>query len=218
MCASDYPSVVTLQEKLEGIPSRPGVYLFKDKEGRIIYVGKARALRDRVRSYFQPSRPLDPRRDSLVSEISDLELVLTDTEMEALALENNLIKRHRPRYNVLLRDDKNHPYLKLTLGEEYPRLYVVRRPAEDQNAYGGPYIPASLSRKTASLVHKTFGVRSCKETLNGCRPRPCLQHDIKRCLAPCVAEICSLERYRLACEDARLFLEGRTDSVIRRLR
>jgi excinuclease ABC subunit C len=154
----------------------------------------------------------------MVAEIVDLDLVLTDTEMEALALENNLIKRHKPRYNVLLRDDKNHPYLKLTLGEEYPRLHVVRRPAEDRNAYGGPYIPASLSRKTASLVHKVFGVRSCKETLDGRRPRPCLQYQIRRCIAPCVAEICSLERYRRACDDARLFLEGRTDEVLKRLR
>jgi excinuclease ABC subunit C len=208
---------MVLDGKLERVPARPGVYLFKSREGAILYVGKGRVLRDRVRSYFQASRNPDPRRTSMVAEIADLELVLTDTEMEALALENNLIKRHKPRYNVLLRDDKNHPYLKLTLAEEYPRLYVVRRPGEDGNAYGGPYIPASMGRKTASLVHKLFGVRSCKETLNGRRPRPCLQHQIGRCIAPCVAEICSLERYRRACEDARLFLEGRTEEVVRRL-
>jgi excinuclease ABC subunit C len=207
-----------LSEKLEAVPARPGVYLFKDADGAILYVGKARALRDRVRSYFQASRPPDPRRDAMLAEIADLDLVLTDTEMEALALENNLIKRHRPRFNVLLRDDKNHPYLKLTLSEEYPRLYVVRRPAEDGNAYGGPYIPASLGRKTAGLVRKLFGVRSCREVLNGKRPRPCLQYQIKRCLAPCVAEICSLDRYRASTESARLFLEGRTDEVVRRLR
>ena len=138
--------------------------------------------------------------------------------MEALALENNLIKRHQPPYNVRLRDDKNHPYLRLTLAEEYPRLYVVRRPGEDGNAYGGPYIPASLGRKTAALVRRLFGIRSCKETLNGRRARPCLQYQIKRCLAPCVAEICSIERYRRSCDDARLFLEGRTEEVTRRLR
>jgi len=207
-----------LREKLAAVPVRPGVYLFKDRSGAIVYVGKARVLRDRVRSYFQAARPGDPRRDSLLGDISDLELVLTDTEMEALALENNLIKRHRPRYNVLLRDDKNHPYLKLTLAEEYPRLHVVRRPGEDGNAYGGPYIPASMGRKTAALIHRLFGVRSCKETLNGRRPRPCLQYQIGRCLAPCVAEICSLPRYREACEDARLFLEGRSDEVLARLK
>lgn len=209
---------MALREKLDNLPVRPGVYLFKDTSGRILYVGKARVLRDRVRSYFQASRPRDPRLELLIAEIADLDLVLTDSEMEALALENNLIKRHRPHYNVLLRDDKNHPYLKLTLAEDYPRVYVVRRPAEDGNAYGGPYIPASLGRKTAALVHKLFGVRSCKETLNGRRPRPCLQHQIQRCIAPCVAEVCSLDRYRRASEDARLFLEGRTEEVVRRFR
>jgi excinuclease ABC subunit C len=175
-------------------------------------------LRDRVRSYFQASRPSELHKTRMVGEIVDLELVVTDSEMEALALENNLIKRHQPPYNVRLRDDKNHPYLKLTLAEEYPRLHVVRRPAEDGNAYGGPYIPASLGRRTAGLVRKLFGIRTCKETLDGKRSRPCLQYQIKRCAAPCVAELCSIERYRRSCEDARLFLEGRTEEVTRRLR
>jgi excinuclease ABC subunit C len=209
---------MALAEKLEQLPSRPGVYLFKDAAGAILYVGKARVLRDRVRSYFQASRPTELHKARMVEEIADLELVVTDSEMEALALENNLIKRHKPPYNVRLRDDKNHPYLKLTLAEEYPRLYVVRRPSEDGSAYGGPYIPASLGRKTAGLVRKLFGIRSCKETLDGRRPRPCLQHQIGRCLAPCVALVCSPERYRRSCEDARLFLEGRTEDVVRRLR
>ena len=209
---------LALKEKLETLPTQPGVYLFKDREGGVLYVGKARVLRDRVRQYFQAARPADPWRDALIAEIADLDLVLTDSEMEALALENNFIKRHQPRFNVLLRDDKNHPYLKLTLAEEYPRLYVVRKVAEDENAYGGPYIPASLGRRTASLTHKIFGVRSCKEVLNGRRPRPCLQFQIGRCIAPCVAEVCSLDRYRQACDDARLFLEGRTEEVVRRLR
>jgi excinuclease ABC subunit C len=208
---------VALAEKLEQLPSRPGVYLFKGADGAILYVGKARVLRDRVRSYFQASRPTEIHKSRMAEEIADLDLVVTDSEMEALALENNLIKRHKPPYNLRLRDDKNHPYLKLTLAEEYPRLHVVRRPSEDGNAYGGPYIPASLGRKTASLVRKLFGIRSCKETLDGRRPRPCLQYQIKRCLAPCVAETCSLERYRRSCEDARLFLEGRTEEVVRRL-
>jgi len=209
---------VALKEKLETLPVKPGVYLFKDKDGTVLYVGKARVLRDRVRSYFQASRPIDPNRGDLVGAVADVDLVLTDSEMEALALENNFIKRHRPRYNVLLRDDKNHPYLKLTLGEEYPRMYVVRRPLDDENAYGGPYIPASMARRTSALVRKVFGIRSCKEELNGRRPRPCLQYQIKRCLAPCVSEICTIERYRQSAEDARLFLEGRTEEVVRRLR
>ena len=208
---------MALAEKLEQLPIRPGVYLFKDGEGQILYVGKARVLRDRVRSYFQASRPTEFHKARMVEEIADLDLVVTDSEMEALALENNLIKRHKPPYNVRLRDDKNHPYLKLTLAEEYPRLYVVRRPSDDTNAYGGPYIPASLGRRTAGLVRKLFGIRSCKETLNGRRPRPCLQHQIGRCLAPCVASICALDRYRRSCDDARLLLEGRTDEVVRRL-
>jgi excinuclease ABC subunit C len=209
---------VALADKLDQLPNRPGVYLFKDAGGQVIYVGKARVLRDRVRSYFQASRPAELHKGRMVEDVADLELVVTDTEMEALALENNLIKRHKPLYNVRLRDDKNHPYLRLTLREDYPRLYVVRRPSEDGDAYGGPYIPASLGRKTAGLVRKVFGIRSCKETLNGRRPRPCLQYQIKRCLAPCVAEVCSLETYRQSCEDARLFLEGRTEEVVRRLR
>ena len=168
--ARTYNPFVGLAEKLDTLPLRPGVYLFKDAAGEILYVGKARVLRDRVRSYFQASRPTEFHKSRMVADIADLDLVVTDSEMEALALENNLIKRHQPLYNVRLRDDKNHPYLKLTLAEEYPRLYVVRRPAEDGNAYGGPYIPASLGRKTSGLVRKLFGIRSCKETLE--RPAP----------------------------------------------
>ncbi len=209
---------MALKEKLETLPTQPGVYLFKDREGAVLYVGKARVLRDRVRQYFQAGRPGDPWRDALVDEIADVDMVLTDSEMEALALENNFIKRHQPRFNVLLRDDKNHPYLKLTLSEEYPRLHVVRRVGGNDDAYGGPYIPALLGRRTAALTHKIFGVRSCKEVLNGHRSRPCLQYQIGRCIAPCVVEICSLERYRQASEDAGLFLEGRTEEVLRRLR
>ena len=215
---SGHNRVVALAEKLETLPTRPGVYLFKDGSGAIIYVGKARVLRDRVRSYFQAGGPEDPRKMQMVTEVADLDLVVTDTEVEALALENNLIKRHRPPYNVLLRDDKNHPYLKLTLNEEYPRLQVVRRVAEDGAAYGGPYIPPSLGRQTAALIHKLFGVRSCRERLDGRRGRPCLQHQIGRCIAPCVASVCALSTYRQACEDARLFLEGHLDEVVQRLR
>lgn len=209
---------MALTEKLAGVPNRPGVYLFKDSAGNVLYVGKARVLRDRVRSYFQSGRPMELHKRELVELIDDLDLVVTDTEMEALALENNLIKRHRPPYNVRLRDDKNHPYLKLTLAEDYPRLHVVRRPGEDGNAYGGPYIPASLARKTAALVHRLFGVRSCREKLDGRRARPCLQYQIKRCVAPCVADLQPLHLYREACQDARLFLEGRTDEIVRRLK
>jgi excinuclease ABC subunit C len=207
-----------LDEKLEQLPISPGVYMFKSAEGTVIYVGKARVLRNRVRSYFQAGHEGAFLKVSMVAEINDLDILVTDSESEALALENNLIKRHQPPYNVLLRDDKNHPYLKLTLGETYPRLHIVRKVAEDKSAYGGPYIPAHVGRKTASLVHRVFGVRSCREKLDGSRPRPCLQYQIHRCIAPCVASICSLEDYRKSCADAAKFLEGRTDEVLKDLR
>jgi excinuclease ABC subunit C len=209
---------MSVREKLGALPARPGVYIFHDDSGRILYVGKARSLRDRARSYFQSKRPLDPHKQSLVSAIADLEVIVTDSEVEAVALENNLIKRHRPPYNVLLRDDKNHPYLRLTLAEEYPRLHVVRRVDRDGSAYGGPYIPASLSRRTAVVIHRVFGVRSCRERLDGRRHRTCLQHQIGRCLAPCVESICPLERYRRSCEDARRFLAGDIDGLVAPLR
>ncbi len=207
-----------LDAKLEQLPTSPGVYMFKNAEGTIIYVGKALVLKNRVRSYFLASHGGAFHKASMVAEIADLEILVTDSEGEALALENNLIKRHQPPYNVLLRDDKNHPYLKLTLGEAYPRLHIVRKVAEDKSAYGGPYIPAHLGRKTASLVHRVFGVRSCREKLDGNRGRPCLQFQIHRCLAPCVATLCSLEDYRKSCVDAARFLEGRTDEVLKDLR
>jgi excinuclease ABC subunit C len=207
-----------LRQKLEDLPRSAGVYLFKGHGGEILYVGKARALRSRVRSYFQEARVDSPRLDRLVDRIEDVEIVVTDTEREALVLENSLIKTHKPRFNVLLRDDKNHPYLKLTLEEEYPRLYVVRHPGSDGNVYAGPFVPASMARKTSNLVHRLFGIRNCKERLDGKRPRPCLQYQIHRCIAPCVDTIVSLETYRKAAEDARLFLEGRNDDLITSLR
>ena len=163
-----------LRKKLEELPRTAGVYLFKGHGGEILYVGKARSLRSRVRSYFQDARVDSPRLDRLVDRIEDVQVVITDTEREALVLENSFIKTHKPRFNVLLRDDKNHPFLKLTLEEGYPRLYIVRHPGSDGNVYSGPYVPASLARKTANLVHRLFGIRNCKEKLDGKRPRPCL--------------------------------------------
>ncbi|HSF19996.1 MAG TPA: excinuclease ABC subunit UvrC [Vicinamibacteria bacterium] len=207
-----------LRTKLEDLPKSSGVYLFKGTGGEILYVGKARSLRSRVRSYFQNARVDSPRLDRLVERIEDVEVVVTDTEREALVLENSLIKTHKPRFNVLLRDDKNHPYLKLTLNETYPRLYVVRQPANDGDCYSGPYVPASLARKTANLVHRLFGVRNCTEKLDGKRARPCLQYQIKRCVAPCVDTIISLDDYHRAVDDARLFLEGKNDDLITSLR
>jgi excinuclease ABC subunit C len=206
-----------LVQKLVELPASPGVYLFRGRGGEILYVGKARSLRDRVRSYFHDSRVDSPRLDRLVARIEDVDVVATDTEREALVLENNLIKTHKPRYNVLLRDDKNHPYLKLTVGETYPRLYVVRRPGDDA-VYSGPYVPASLARKTLNLAHRLFGIRNCNEKLDGHRPRPCLQYQIKRCIAPCVETIASLDVYRRAVERARLFLEGKNEDLVASLK
>jgi excinuclease ABC subunit C len=207
-----------LRKKLEDLPRSAGVYLFKGHGAEILYVGKARSLRSRVRSYFQEARVDSPRLDRLVDRVEDVEIVITDTEREALVLENSLIKTHKPRFNVLLRDDKNHPFLKLTLEESYPRLYIVRQPGSDGNVYSGPYVPASLARKTANLVHRLFGIRNCKEKLDGKRPRPCLQYQIHRCIAPCVDAIVSLDTYRKAADDARLFLEGRNDDLIASLK
>ncbi len=207
-----------LAQKLAELPSTPGVYLFRGRGGQILYVGKARSLKDRVRSYFQGSRIDSPRLDRLIESIRDLEVVATDTEREALVLENSLIKSHKPRYNVLLRDDKNHPYLKLTVGEDYPRVYVVRRPGTDGEVYSGPYVPASLARKTQNLVHRLFGIRNCNEKLDGHRPRPCLQYQIKRCVAPCVESIATLEEYKKTVASARLFLEGKNDDLVSSLK
>jgi excinuclease ABC subunit C len=203
-----------VSQKLAELPSAPGVYLFRGRGGQILYVGKARSLRDRVRSYFQESRVESPKLDRLVESIEDLEVIATDTEREALVLENNLVKTHKPRYNVLLRDDKNHPYLKLTVDETYPRIYVVRRAGDDGATYSGPYVPASLARKTMNLVHRLFGIRNCNEKLDGHRPRPCLQYQIKRCMAPCVERIAGLDTYRKTAESARLFLEGKNDDLV----
>ena len=207
-----------LQQKLDELPQSSGVYMFRGQGGEILYVGKALSLKSRVRSYFQEARVDSPRLDRLVERLLDVEVVVTDTEREALVLENSLIKTHKPRFNVLLRDDKNHPYLKLTLNEGYPRLYVVRQPGSDGAVYSGPYVPASLARKTANLVHRLFGIRNCREKLNGKRPRPCLQYQIKRCIAPCVDEIVTLAEYRKAAEDAKLFLEGKNDALIASLK
>jgi excinuclease ABC subunit C len=209
---------VDLAKKLDELPHSSGVYLFRGHGSEILYVGKARSLKSRVRSYFQEARVDSPRLDRLVERIEDVEIVLTDTEREALVLENSLIKTHKPRFNVLLRDDKNHPYLKLTLGETYPRLYVVRQPGGDDHVYAGPYVPASLARKSANLAHRLFGIRNCTEKLDGKRPRPCLQYQIHRCIAPCVDSIVSLEEYRRAAEHAALFLEGKNDDLIASLK
>ncbi len=206
-----------LKPQIQRLPEQPGVYLFLSPAGETLYVGKARSLRDRVRSYLGADG-LNPRIDALLAEAAALDTIVTDSVVEALALENNLIKQRHPRYNILLRDDKNYPYLQLTTSEGCPRVLVARGVARDGNVYAGPFMPASLARRTMGLTHRLFGIRSCNEEINGRRSRPCLEYDIKRCIAPCVASVCSPERYARAVADTRLFLEGRNDELIEALR
>jgi excinuclease ABC subunit C len=206
-----------LKTQIARLPEQPGVYLYSNGEGETLYVGKARVLRDRVRSYLG-AYGTSPRIDALLDEAERLEVIVTDSVVEALALENNLIKQRAPKYNILLRDDKTYPYLQLTSGEAFPRVLVARRVERDDHFYAGPFMPASLARRTMSLTHKLFGIRSCNEAITGERPRPCLEFDIKRCIAPCVRALCSEDEYRLAVGHTKLFLEGRNDELLITLR
>ena len=205
-------SIRDLREEIGRLPEQPGVYLYYNRGGETIYVGRARALRDRVRSYLG-AYGTSPKTDALLSEVARLEVIVTDSLVEALALENNLIKQRAPRFNILLRDDKNYPYLQVTTAERFPRVLVARQVARDGNYYAGPFLPATFARRTMSLTHRLFGIRSCNEVITGNRGRPCLEYDIKRCIAPCVSEICSETEYSEAVEHTRLFLEGRTEEV-----
>ena len=207
----------TLGTKLRAIPAGPGVYLYKDSLGDIIYVGKAKSLRNRVRSYFQESRSLDERKDQMMAAIADVEFIVTDTEGEALALENNLIKQNTPKYNVLLRDDKTYPYIKLTVNEPYPKALITRRVRKDGALYFGPFLPGGLARKTLRLVERYFLIRNCNIRIDGNRPRPCLQYYINRCLGPCVSELASRETYADAVSDVQMFLEGKGRDLVLRL-
>jgi excinuclease ABC subunit C len=206
-----------LKAQIARLPEQPGVYVFFNAAGDTLYVGKARVLRDRVRSYLG-AHGMSPRIDALLDDAYRLEFIVTDSVMEALALENHLIKQRSPRYNILLRDDKNYPYLQLTTGEAFPRVLVARRVERDDHYYAGPFLPASLGRRTMALTHRLFGIRSCNETITGERGRPCLEYDIKRCIAPCVRELCSPDEYRVAVEHTKLFLEGRNDELMTTLR
>src|SRR5687767_15977113 len=206
-----------LKEQIARLPEQPGVYVWANAAGEVLYVGKARSLRDRVRSYLG-AQGLSPRHDALLDEIGRLEVIVTDSVMEALALENNLIKQRSPKYNILLRDDKNYPYLQLTTSEAFPRVLVARRVEKGADFYAGPFLPAKLARRTMGLSHRLFGIRSCNEVITGARARPCLEFDIKRCIAPCVVEICSEERYGVAVASTKLLLEGRNDELAATLR
>ena len=200
---------VDLREKAESLPSSPGVYLFRDARGTVLYVGMSVALRSRVRSYFSEARGGDPKTSALVAAAADFDYIVVDNEREALALENNLIKQYQPKYNVLLRDDKTYPYIKFTAGEKFPRVYVTRRLKKDGSLYFGPYFPASLAYRIVKLVHKWFKVPSCTVDLTRAHTRPCLEYFIHRCHGPCVPGLVTDERYAEAARDVRLFLDGR---------
>src|SRR5437016_5202613 len=207
-----------LIEKIRSLPTQPGVYMYKNAAGEVIYVGKAKSLRARVRSYFNEGvGEADAKTGSLLREALDVEYIVVANNKEALALENHLIKQKKPRFNILLRDDKIYPYVKLTLGEGSPRVYVTRRLKKDGSAYYGPFFPANLAYRIVDLIHRNFLVPSCYVDLNRTHPRPCLQFHIKRCLGPCVAELTTPEIYQEAVRDVRMFLEGRQSDLSKSL-
>ncbi len=204
-------------EKIRTLPTQPGVYLYKNAEGEVIYVGKAKNLRSRVRSYLLEASQANAKTGSLMREAVDLDYILVANEQEALALENNLIKQRHPRFNILLRDDKTYPYVKLTLADRYPKVFVTRRLRKDGSAYYGPYFPGNLAYRIVELIHRSFLIPSCKVDLSRYHPRACLQYYIHRCLGPCVDGLTTPETYAQAVRDAQLFLEGRAADLERTL-
>jgi excinuclease ABC subunit C len=207
-----------LSQKIRTLPTSPGVYLYKNVAGEVIYIGKAKNLRSRVASYFHEGRWEDAKTGTLVREAVDVDYLVVANNKEALALENHLIKQKKPRFNILLRDDKTYPYVKLTMGERFPRVYVTRRLRKDGSAYFGPYFPANLAYRIVDLIHRHFLVPSCKVDLTRFHPRPCLQFYIKRCLGPCVQELTTPDIYTEAVRDVKLFLEGRQTDLVKSLR
>ncbi|MGC2581862.1 MAG: excinuclease ABC subunit UvrC, partial [Acidobacteriaceae bacterium] len=199
-----------MQEKIRTLPTRPGVYLYKNADGEVIYVGKAKNLRSRVRSYLLEASQANAKTGSLMRDAVEVDYILVDNEHEALALENNLIKQRKPRFNILLRDDKTYPYVKLTLADRYPKVFVTRRLRRDGSAFYGPYFPGNLAYRVVDLIHRSFLLPSCKVDLSRDHPRPCLQYYIGRCLGPCVKDLTTPAIYAEAVRDAQMFLEGRT--------
>jgi excinuclease ABC subunit C len=206
-----------LEQQLNSLPTKPGVYLLKDEAGAILYVGKGLNLRNRVRSYFSTPQALSPKLQRMVAKVRDIDCIITDSEQEATILECNLIKRHHPHYNVRLKDDKNYPYLKININEEWPRLYITRRFEDDSARYFGPFASAGSLRKTLDLVKKIFPYRSCNKKITGADARPCLEYHIHRCLAPCIGAV-SNEEYHAVIRQVILFLEGRQGLVVQELR
>jgi excinuclease ABC subunit C len=206
-----------LYEKIRTLPTGPGVYLYKNVSGEVIYVGKARNLRSRVKSYLLAVNQANAKTGTLMREAVDLDYILVANEHEALALENNLIKQRKPRFNILLRDDKTYPYVKLTLGDRFPKVFVTRRLRKDGSAYYGPYFPGNLAYRVAEVIHRSFMIPSCKVDLSRYHPRACLQYYIHRCLGPCVEGFVTPEAYASAVRDAQLFLEGKHSELERSL-
>ena len=208
---------MTLDEKLKEIPRSPGVYLYKNAAGKIIYIGKAKNLRNRVRSYFQAGRAGDfsygIKTAELVKQIADVEIIVTDNEVEAFILEATLVKQHQPYFNYKLKDDKSYPHLKLTINEPFPKCVITRRIQNDGALYFGPFLPASMARRTIDLINRTFQLRTCDIEIDGKAPRPCLEYHIKRCLGPCVKGLCTPAEYQEAVRDVRLLLEGRNTEL-----
>src|SRR5258707_11700930 len=200
---------MSLEEKLSNLPTQPGCYLFRDKKAKIIYVGKAKNLRNRVRQYFHSDRANVFRTGDLIARIDDVDLIVTDNEIEALALESNLIKKHKPIFNVLLKDDKQYPHIKIT-NERAPRAMIARKILKDGASYFGPFLPISLAWNTLDLINKNFQLRTCTMEIDGKADRPCLEYHIKRCLGPCVSRLCSIEQYDEAVRDVDLLLQGKT--------
>ncbi len=202
-----------LHQKIRTLPTQPGCYLYKNAEGEVIYVGKAKNLRARVRSYFLDASQANAKTGSLMREAVDVEYITVANEHEALALENNLIKQKKPRFNILLRDDKTYPYIKLTMNDRYPKVFVTRRLRKDGSAYYGPYFPGNLAYRLVDLIHRSFLIPSCKVDLSRYHPRACLQYYIKRCLGPCLEGLTTPESYRETIHDVQLFLEGRPSEL-----
>ncbi|MBX3296406.1 MAG: excinuclease ABC subunit UvrC [Acidobacteria bacterium] len=207
---------MTLDEKLKNLPTAAGIYIHKNSAGKILYVGKAKNLRNRVRSYFQASRNLDWKTQQLVRQIADFEFIVVDSEVEALVLESNLIKKHKPRFNVMLKDDKQYPHLKLT-NEPFPKVVLTRRVVKDGGNYYGPFLPVTLARKTLNLINRTFQLRTCEIEIDGRLPRPCLEYHLKRCLGPCVKGLCTQKEYEEAARDVKLLLEGKNKELAEQL-
>lgn len=211
------PITPELQSKLDHLPEQPGVYLMKSARGEIVYIGKARVLADRVRSYFLKGSDHTPKTSVLVGQVADIETIVTRSELEALILESNLIKQHRPRFNVVLRDDKQYPYLRLPIKEDFPRLSIVRRVQKDGALYYGPFVPTGAMRETLKVIRKVFPLATCEIEINGRAERACLEFEIKRCMAPCIGNQ-TKEEYHLIVKQVRMFLEGRDTELLDGLR